>query len=244
MKIGIIIQARMCSTRLPGKVLLKLNNKTILERMINKVKSIKGIDKVIIATTLNSSDDVIYDFCIKNNIICFRGSENDVLKRFLDATEKYNLDVIIRLTADCPLFSSKILKTSLKYYINSRKKYDYFFVEGYPRGLGDIEFISYNALVICNVLATEKSDREHVMTYIIKNPQYFNIKIINVKNINKKLYRPELRLCIDTIEDFKVVLKIIKYFKSDDIDIKKIINYLDNNPNINKINKNIIQRIT
>ena len=105
-----IIQARMGSSRLPGKVMMKIDSKnSVLDLIINQLKYSKFLENIIIATTSKTEDDVIEKFCLKNSLRCFRGSEKDVLDRYYQCAKKFNLKHIIRITADCPLIDPEIV---------------------------------------------------------------------------------------------------------------------------------------
>ncbi len=238
MKVGIVIQARTGSTRLPGKVLKKINSVPIIQILIQKSLQAKNVDEVIVATSNKSNDDILEKYAKENNVKCFRGSEDNVLQRYVESAKLYNLDIIIRLTADCPLLSIKLLNESISKYLEFTDKPDYFYIRGYPNGLGAIEILSKKALLKSGKLAKSNFDREHVITFIEKNPELFNVKIIEV---DMKFFRPELRVCVDTIEDFKTVRKISRYFNSTEIDPGDLIRFLDENPHIKKINESVKQ---
>lgn len=238
MKIGIIIQARTGSKRLPGKVLKKINGKTIIQILIEKAMQVKNIDEVIVATSNKPSDDIIEKYATINDAKCFRGSEDNVLRRYVESAKLYHLDIIIRLTADCPLLNAKLINESLEQYLKFANKPDYFYIEGYPNGLGAVEILSKKGLLKCGKLAKSNFDKEHVMTFMVKNPDLFDLKILKV---DKKIFRPELRVCVDTIEDLKTVREICRYFNSTEIDPGDLIRFLDKNPQIKKINEHVKQ---
>ena len=123
MKIGVIIEARMSSTRLPGKVLMKVNNKTMLQLIVDRVNLIKKIDTTIVATTINKKDDEIIDWCKLKKIKFFRGSEDNVLNRVYKAAKKFRLSTIILITGDCPLIDHNIISQVLNIYLNNNADY-------------------------------------------------------------------------------------------------------------------------
>jgi spore coat polysaccharide biosynthesis protein SpsF len=150
MKIGAIIQARMGSTRLPGKVMLKIKDKTVLGHVVERVKQSKLINEIIIATTINESDDIIVKESLNLGLKVFRGDENDVLSRYYFAAKENAIDLIVRITSDCPLIDSKIVDEVISYYISNN--YDIVTNAGndfnertYPRGL-DVEIFSFDVL--------------------------------------------------------------------------------------------------
>jgi spore coat polysaccharide biosynthesis protein SpsF len=240
MRIGIVIQARIGSSRLPGKVLKNINNKMMVEHLIDKTKQVKCVDEIILAVSDNKNDDLLERVALKKNVRCFRGSENNVLERYLQSALRYNLDTIVRLTADCPLLSTKLLKESINKYVKLGSKPDYFYIEGYPNGLGAIEILSRNALIKSKRLARTREDKEHVVSFMLKNKSKFKVMIPRAVS---RMYRPELRVCVDTIEDLKLVRIVAKHFQSTDINPRKLIVYLDNNPKLRKINEMIKQRV-
>jgi len=230
---GIIIQARMGSTRLPEKIFLNLKGKPVLGHVIDRCKRSK-VNKIIIATSIKKENNVVEDFCKKNNILCFRGSEEDVLERYYLSAKEHNLGVIVRITSDCPLIDPKIINFALKSF--KKTKVDYLsnaFKRSFPRGL-DVEVFSFKTLEKAYHQAKDKFQREHVTLYIYNNPKEFKLGSLMAKG---KLKRPDLRLCVDTVEDFKL-LEIIynKFYKGSLLKIKKIIRFLDKNPKLAKMN--------
>jgi len=152
MKVTAIIQARMTSTRLPGKVLKKVLNKSLLEYQLERVARSELIDEIIVATTLNESDDPIVGLCKQLGVSIFRGSEGDVLSRYYEAARQYNSDVVVRLTSDCPLIDPKIIDRVIQMYLT--KKFDYVSntqLKTFPRGM-DTEVFSFEILqtAYCN----------------------------------------------------------------------------------------------
>ena len=185
MKIGAIIQARMGSTRLPEKVMKNLQGKTVLEHVIERVKQSKLIDEIIIATTTHERDAVIEAEALRCGVKSFRGSEDDVLSRYYYAAKENNIDVVVRITSDCPLIDPEIIDNIVIFYENNN--YDIVTNAGsdvanrtYPRGL-DVEIFSFDILENAYNNASEKYQREHVTPYIYEVTQnrfYYKKKII------------------------------------------------------------------
>ena len=228
MNLGIIIQARMGSKRLPGKVLKEFKNISPLKLLIDKINFIGFKSSTIIATTNKKSDLKIINFCKRNNIKCFVGSNENVLKRYYECSSKFKIKNIIRLTADCPFLDLSLLKRMILIY--KKNKYDYL-SNAYPLPCrfpdgSDIEIFSYNALKEAYLNAKLPSEKEHVTNYIYEN-MHNKIKRIDLKN-NLSKYR----YTIDNINDFKVFEEILKTFKYDEI-IKlkyyQIVNFLKKN---------------
>lgn len=230
-----MIQARTGSSRLPKKVLAKIENKPMIWHVINRVKKIKSVKQIALITTKNESDKILLEIAKKNNIIGFAGDENDVLKRHYQCALKINADPIIRITGDCPLIDPALVEKILRFYLNSN--YDYVsntIIPTFPDGL-DTEIFSFATLKKIIHQAKLKSEREHVTIYITKNKKLF--KIFNYKN-EKDL--SQFRWTVDRKQDLKLVRTIYSKMKPKTIftmdDVLKIISQ---NPHLLKINKGI-----
>ncbi|MBF8982973.1 glycosyltransferase family protein [Lutibacter sp. B2] len=241
MKIGAIIQARMGSTRLPGKVMLDLCGKYVIDHVIDRVKQSKYIDEIVIASTTSKNDDKIIERAKENKIKYFRGSEEDVLSRYYYAALENKLDVIVRITSDCPLIDSFVTDEIIKFYIDN--KYEIVSNEGphptektYPRGL-DTEVFSFKSLKDAYVNAKEKYQREHVTPYIYEN--YTNIYYYK----NGEDYS-NYRWTLDTHEDWKLIKEIyINLYKGKhDFHFKDILNLFDRKTELMTINQHVNQK--
>lgn len=241
-KVGIIIQARMGSTRLPGKVLKKIDDKkTVLELLIKRMKLCKSVDEIIIATTPDEKNSLIIDLAKKQDISDFIGSETNVLERFYEAAKHFNLDIIVRITSDCPFTDPKIIDDMIHFYLSSN--YDYIRnVDGktnFPIGV-DVEIFSFKILEKIYQLAESEEEKEHVTKYILNHPEQYSIVSYNDRSI-KLIYN--LRLTVDYEEDLLVCRKVFKKLrennKSIDFSIYDIINIVENNPEIMDLNKHI-----
>ena len=222
-KIGFLIFARSSSTRLPNKVLKKINTKPILWYVFKRVLLISRFKKnIIIVTSKHKSDDKIINFCTKNNLKSFRGSLNNVMKRSLDCANFFNLDFFMRICADRPFLDYSIGRKMLKF---SYYKYDLVtnnFPKTFPKGQTS-EIIKVSTLNRIFKKKIKKSNTEHLCSYFYENPKYFKIK--NIKsNYNKK--EMDLNLSLDTKIDFKNVVKCYKYFNfNPNIMSNKVIKY-------------------
>jgi len=167
MKVAAIIQARMNSTRLPGKVLLKIQGKTVLEHIVRRVCKAITLDQVIVATTDQSSDDEVYHTAEQLHVDVFRGKEDDVLDRYFQAAKFYNTDHVIRITADCPLMDPKVIDKTVDHYFENSCDFCTNSIEPrtYPDGL-DVEVFSFRILKEAWSNAKLTSEREHVTPYI------------------------------------------------------------------------------
>ena len=241
MKVICVIQARMGSERLPGKVLMDIAGKPMLEHVVTRLRYSQRIDEIVVATSLKPADDSIVRFCEEKGVSIYRGSELDVLDRYYQAASLYQADIVIRVTADCPLVDfqgidvliNKLLEKSLDYVA-----YDNLQI---PRGLTG-EVFTYQGLERTYQNADQAYEREHVTIYMYEHPEGFRIQFIEPPNWLK---RPEFRLTVDTPEDLVLIRKIYesKLLKSTTIlDLKEVICLLDQNPELSRLNGNIRQK--
>lgn len=223
MNIVCIIQARTTSNRLPNKVLLNLpynGYKTVLEQVINRVKKSKYINKIVIATTINETDNKIEKLCENLQISCYRGSENNVLSRYYEAATKYKADLIIRITSDCPCIDHEILDELVEKHLNEKNDYtSNSLVRTFPHGL-DCEIFSYKVLKEAYENAKEKFEFEHVTPYVYKT----NKNKIGQLLLNKNKEYSKIRITLDTKEDYILLCEVYdnlysnnKYFNCEDI---------------------------
>ncbi|WP_440911610.1 cytidylyltransferase domain-containing protein [Candidatus Pelagibacter sp.] len=244
MKIVSIVQARMNSSRLPGKVLMKINGKPMISFLTDRLRKLKKIDQIIIATTKNKKDDQIVSFCKKNKLDFYRGSEKNVLKRIFDAANFFKADIILFITGDCPLIDIGIIEKQLIYFIRNRKKLDYLgnsFIRSYPVGM-DFQIFNFNTLKKNFKISKKRLEQEHVTLGIKRNSNQFKIKNLVA---SKNLFWPELGLTLDEKEDFILIKKIILYFKNKNknyFNCSNIINLLKKKNNWIKINSHIIRK--
>lgn len=243
MNIVCIIQARTTSSRLPNKVLLNLpynGNKTVLEQVINRVKESKYINKIVVATTINETDNKIKKLCESLQINCFRGSEDNVLSRYYEAATKYKADLIVRITSDCPCIDYKIIDKLIELHLNNNNDFSSNNqVHSFPHGL-DCEVVNYNILVEVFKNATEKYEKEHVMPYIyISNPNKYKIGILKDKNNNH-----DIRITLDTKEDYVLLCLIYDFLYEKDhyFDKDMVIKLFQRKNYLYEINKNIEQK--
>lgn len=233
---GIIIQARMGSTRLPGKVMMPILNKPILEILIERLKSCKNMDLLAIATTINKNDDVIDALACKLKVKCFRGDEEDVLNRYYKAAKKYSLDVVVRITSDCPLMDPYLVDDVIAFYLEN-PQVDYAsntINRTYPRGF-DIEVFSFQSLKKAAEEAVKPYQREHVTPFI-----YENMKTLNYEN-RKDASR--YRVTVDTREDFELVAYIYELLsRGGEFGCKEVVDLLDSRPDLVLINQRIKQK--
>ena len=202
----IIIQARMGSKRLPGKVLRKIDKRPMLAYQLERVKLAENYDNLVVATTELEKDKLIVEFCKKNKVDFFLGDENNVLKRFYDCALFYNAKTIIRLTADCPLVDSKVIDKVIDLYDENNVDYAANTIppntRKWPDG-SDVEVFSFKVLKEAFEKVTSLPDKEHVTFYIWKNSKYKTIQLDNNVNWSK------FRYTVDYEEDFLLVKKTV-----------------------------------
>jgi spore coat polysaccharide biosynthesis protein SpsF len=238
-KVTAIIQARVGSTRLPGKVLRPLLNRPMLNWVVERVKKSRLIDEVVIATTTQSGDDAIADLCHQQGWFCYRGSENDVLDRYYQAAKQLKTDSIVRICSDCPMIDPGVCDLVIASFLGIVPRCDYLSncdPTSYPLGL-NAEIFSFNALK----KAWEKDDnpewREHVTPFIYNNPEIFNIH-----NIVNPVDYSSYRWTVDTLEDFSLIEKIYNYFDHGDFCWYEIIHAYEDNPSWRDINTHVQQK--
>jgi spore coat polysaccharide biosynthesis protein SpsF len=241
MKIVIIVQARMTSTRLPGKVLIKVLNKPLLEYQIERLKRVKLADEILIATTINSTDLPIIELCDRLSVPYFIGSENDVLARYHGAAKEHHADVVVRITSDCPLIDPQVIDKVIQFYLDYRYKYDYVsncLERSYPRGM-DTEVFSFLALHQAFLEATEQPDREHVTPFIYMQPERYRLTQV-VYSENQSLHR----WTVDTADDFELIKRIIEalYPKFPKFTLEDCLDLLKQYPDWPLINAHVEQK--
>lgn len=229
-----MITARLKSSRLPLKLLLDLNGRSVIERVIDRTREIEDISEVVVCTSTNPQDKSLVDIAIKNGVYYFNGAGEDVLKRLLDAANFFGLDYFVGITADNPLISI--------YYSNrivdeiKRNNYDFIKLEGLPLGAATYGMKVKALETVCsvkNIVDTE------IWGYLIDRPEIFNILKIKVED---KLSRPELRFTLDYEEDYHFMNHIYSNVPYKDVlNLYDVIGYLDDNPHIININKNCVQ---
>lgn len=243
MRNAVIMQARIGSTRLSGKVMKELCGKTVLAHDIERIRIAEKVDEIIVATTIDINDDIIAKEALKCGAKVFRGSEEDVLSRYYYAAKENNIDVIIRITSDCPLIDPNILDELIKFF--NEHSYDHVSNQSpvleertYPRGL-DIEIFTFDKLEQAFNNAKEHYQREHVTPYIYES----STNIYRYKNIvNYSKYRWTL----DTIEDWNLISKVYEYLYKGkhDFFMDDIIELMKKHPELEKINNMIEQKAT
>lgn len=234
-----ISQARMTSTRLPGKVLKTVCGRTLLDYHVSRIGQSQIIDRLVLATTVNNTDDPLEEFCRIRDISCVRGSEDDVLSRYFKAVEAFPADIIVRVTSDCPLIDPVLLDQVVRFFTRHRDQFDYISLgEGhFPRGL-DVEVFSCAALEKAHHLAQESHQREHVTPYIYRPGSEFRCGTL--PSTEKSGHH---RWCVDEPADFELVSNILTAFGGrDDFSWQDCLALFDKNPQWVKINRKVRQK--
>jgi len=231
-----ILQARMSSSRLPGKVLKPILGKPMLQLHIERVQSAKFIDKLVIATSTSADDNAIEQLCKELNVECYRGSLDDVLDRFAQAAAQYQPDYVLRLTGDCPLFDPSLCDEFIHYALT--QNYDYCTNSEpatFPDGL-DMEIMTYQALLEAAENAKLSSEREHVTPYIQKHAERF--KVGSFKN---DIDQSALRWTVDEPEDFVLVTEIYNalYPTNQNFTWIDVLHYVNDHPELSTLNRGI-----
>lgn len=239
MRIVAIVQARMGSTRLPGKVLKEVNGKPLLAYQIERMEKVSLIDQLVIATTPNGNEGIV-NLCNELGIDYFIGSESDVLARYYHAAQKYKADVVVRLTSDCPLIDPIIINNVIQMYLDN--EYDYVSntqLRTFPRGM-DTEVFSMEILTEAFMNASLEYEREHVTPYFYLNLTKYTIGQYTLERKDHS----NLRLTVDTPEDLELISILINdlYPKNPDFDLDMMLEKLTKEPALIKINEHIEQK--
>lgn len=230
MKIGFFITARLKSSRLKQKILLDLNGKSVIDRVIERAKKVRGIDGVVLCTSTNPQDSVLYENALDNKIMFFAGSEDDVLDRLLSAAEYYGYDAFVSITADNPLFS--IHTSNLIVDMYKKDKFDFINTKGLPIGCGTY-LLDVKALKIANFMK-QQSDTE-IWGPFINRPDFFNVADLVVKN---SPFDEKFRITLDYPEDYDFLRNIFKNFEKRSIpELLDVFDLFLEDPDLLEINK-------
>ena len=238
MRIVAIIQARMGSTRLPGKTLQDLAGKSVLMRVVERVRRMQRIDDLAIATTVNDQDDLIEKTCQENGVLAFRGNGEDVLDRYYRAACSFQADAVVRITADCPLIDPEVSDLVIQQFLDRKPDYACNVLRRtYPRGL-DTEVMSVLALEQAWQRAKEPYQRVHVTPYIYQHPESFVLLSVTGQEDHSKH-----RWTLDTPEDMQFLRMLYaKLPSSHDFGWRDVLEILDREPGLININQYVPQK--
>ena len=229
MRVVALVQARMGSKRLPGKVLREVAGKPLLGYVIDALEQVPSLSNIVVATTKGPGDDPIVDYCFERGVATYRGADEDVLERFYEAAKAHMAEVVVRITADCPLIDHQIVEQVLQHYHDEYLAYDYVSNtqhRSFPRGL-DVEVFSFEALERAHQNATDPAEREHVTLHIYRNPDNFRIGSF------------EYRLTVDTEEDLELVTHVLEEIKGERITWQNVLRVLEQHPKWVHINAKV-----
>jgi spore coat polysaccharide biosynthesis protein SpsF len=231
----------MSSTRLPGKVLKPVLGKPLLAYQVERLQGVEHADTIVLATTTSEVDHVLVDFAQRHGLACYRGSEDDVLSRYCEATEEAGADVVIRVTSDCPLIDPAVIDKVIAAYTQAQPNCDYAsntMRRTYPRGM-DCEVFSRKALDTAQAEAVESADREHVTPFIYRHPHRFALR--NVEYTSDQSHH---RWTVDTVQDFALVSRMLEhlYPERPKFTLEDCLDLLAEHPDWARINARVRQK--
>ena len=240
-KVSAIIEARMTSKRLPGKHMLPVLGKPIIKYLIDRLKKVQSLDCIVMATTVNKADDPLVKLSHEAGIKYYRGSENDVMSRVIEAAESVNAEIIVSITGDCPLIDPQLVDQAIRTFMHNCCDYvNNAAIPGYPGGM-NVQVYSLDSLLKSSESTNDILDREHVTSYIYANPDlFFPIYLLPTPELN----HPEYTLELDEKSDYELIKQIIEHFGENNISFscKDIIDLLLENPEWHDINKKVIRK--
>jgi spore coat polysaccharide biosynthesis protein SpsF len=237
-KVLIITQARMSSTRLPGKIMKEVSGKTMLEYHVRRLSRIPA--KLAVATSTQPSDDVVESWCRMHDIAVYRGDELDVLDRFYNTLKEYGGDIIVRVTSDCPFIDSALIIKGLDMYREANNDRCYVsncFPRTFARGF-DFEIFSAAMLNEAHSNATDAGDREHVTPYFWKNRD----GAFDIRNLAQDENHAALRITLDEEEDFTLIKTLLEDHNATALDHRQLEELLLSHPELRAINAHIEQK--
>lgn len=243
MKIVAIIQARMSSSRLPAKVLKEISGKPMLQHVVERVRRSQMVDDVLVATTVETSDDPLVDYCHQAGIPVFRGQLHDVLDRFYQAAKFSGADVVVRITADCPVIDPTLIDELVRQFLAA--KVDFAanrlpppWKRTFPIGL-DAEVCTFSALERAWRESDQKYQREHVMPYLYEHDGRFEVLVMNYH-----IDYGELRWTVDTPQDLEFIQHVFKLFEGNNtFGWLEILNLVQQHPELAEINADVRHKV-
>ena len=241
MKTVATIEARMTSTRLPGKVLASAEGLPMLALMVERLRHVAALDAIVIATTVNAADNAVAALARELGVGCWRGSEDDVMARVLDAATDAQADTIVELTGDCPLIDPRIVADVIAAYRSAKVDYAAnILTRSYPIGM-DTQVFARSVLADAAARTSDPADREHVSLYIYRHPERYRLLDLPAP---PELTRPELRLTLDTPEDLEVIRAVFAALRPHrtDFSLAEMLAFLDAHPEIAARNAAVVHR--
>lgn len=238
-KVVTIVQARMSSTRLPGKVMREVLGKPLLGYLIERLQRIQSSAQLVIATSTAPEDELIAAFCRQQQVAVFRGDLLDVLDRYVQAARQYKADIVVRICSDCPLFDPAVGDAVIRYALKNPADWTSNILDrSFPRGM-EIEVCSMAALERAHREGTKPEEREHVTPYLYRHPELFSLS-----NYVRTPPLPDHRLCVDTIEDFELIRNILEtlYPNNPQFTLEDVMALLEHSPDLLQLNAHIQQK--
>lgn len=241
MIVGATIEARMSSSRLPGKPLFEAAGRSMLEHLVSRLAAVPSIDSIVLATTSNPADDPLAAIAESLKIAVFRGSEHNVLSRVIGAASSIQADVLVEITGDCPIIDPDIVEQTIQMFMAHEVDYvSNCHVRSFPDGM-DVQVMRLDTLKRSAAMTNDALDLEHVTLHIRNNPQLFSrVNLVAPPN----LWWPDLGLTLDERSDYELISALIDYFEPKDRMFSCIdaINYLKENPCLLDLNKDILRK--
>ena len=241
MKIVATIEARMTSSRLPGKPMLEVCGKPILGHLVDRLNAVPSLNAVVLATTRNQTDDVMVSYAKQIGIEVFRGDEDDVMGRVVEAGRSVDADLIVEITGDCPIIDPEIIEQAIRIY--QHNTYEYVgnqHVRSYPDGM-DVQVFALDILAKSESMTSEPLDREHVTLHIRNNPEIFShLNLVAPPEI----HWPELGLTLDEQSDFELLKLIIEHFYATKplFSCLDVVRFLREHPELQEINSGVTRK--
>lgn len=241
-KINAIVATRMTSTRLPGKVMMDLAGKSALVHLIERLQRSKYLHQIILATTTNSQDDIVVQTAHETGVLHYRGSEQDVLQRTVQAAEAFDTEFIVQITSDCPLIDPETVDTVIEKMLQ-QPYLDYVgtqLVRTYPLGYS-VEIFRSRLLSEVEKLTQDPRCREHTALYIYEHPELYRLSNVEAPYF---LRHPEYRLTLDTSEDYQLIKNVYEalYPHNPEFNLNDVVRHLEKYPELTAINRHIVQK--
>lgn len=239
MKTVAIVQARMGSTRLPGKVLMDLGGKSVLARVVRRLQRSEKIRDIVVATSIHPADDAVVRECQLLNAACFRGSEHDVLDRYYCAAKEFRAEIVVRITSDCPLIDPAVTDETIAAFFDEHVDYASNTVPPtFPRGL-DVEVFTFKALERAWMESTNSYEREHVTPYFYEHPELFRLgSIRNQTDCSRH------RWTLDTTEDLMLIRELYdRLGNRDDFTWQDALAVVSREPELAELNAKVLQKV-
>lgn len=241
MKTVSTIEARMTSSRLPGKVLLPAAGIPLLEHLVRRLKAVPSIDAIVLATTVNEADDPLIELAARLGIFAFRGDEDDVMQRVINAASSAHADVVVEITGDCPIIDPEIVEQTISTFKAHQADYvSNALVRSYPDGM-DTQVFRLETLKRSAAMTNDRLDREHVTLHIRNHPEIFtHVHLVAPPEI----HWPELGLTLDERSDYELLKRIIEHFDADNplFSCLDAVRFLRQFPEFVEINRHVVRK--